>query len=63
MTAEPARRVLGEQRRPGQLRERGARRGQRGPRERRRRGGGNVRPQVQAEQPEHPRGLIAELVR
>ncbi len=62
MTAEPPRRVLGEQRGPGQLGQRGPRLGQRDRRERGRRGGRDVGPVVQAEQPEHPRGLVAELV-
>ena len=56
VAAEPARRVLGQQRGAGQL-------GQRGPRLRQRAapirlaaaGGGDVRTRVQAEQPEHPR--------
>ena len=43
MAAEPARRVLGEQRGPGQLGERGPRLGQRDRGERGRRGGGDVR--------------------
>ena len=59
---EPAGQVLGGHVRPGQLAQRGARLGPADPGQAGRRGQGDVRARVQAEQAEHPGRGRAELV-